>query len=78
MTDSLILQNLRARLPATGPSLLTQYERAVLETGLKTTPEDAFAAWGRWLGPHPYEIEDWPEQYHQKVAAVIREVARYI
>jgi hypothetical protein len=90
--NDLIIQNLRARLPSTGEALLAQYARAVRDTGLRTTTEDAFAAWNRWITESagccppepgdwaggPFRLEDWPVGgYHDKTAAAIREVSRY-
>jgi hypothetical protein len=57
-------------------------EQCVL-TGTATTPEDALAAWQKWLATQggwsesPLRVSDWKNGFHERVAAVIREVARY-
>lgn len=80
-------EHLRARLEVTGdvcgPSLLACYEYQIALTGKRTTPEDAVSAWLRWVnGPggitlQPPKPSDWPNGYMHRVAAAIREVARY-
>jgi hypothetical protein len=87
MTDISVAEHIAVRLQADdcgGPllgSLCEHYADQVLITGTKTTTEDALAAWMRWLasqgGRPEVKVSSLIGSFHERVAAVIREVARY-
>jgi hypothetical protein len=76
-------QHLRARLRDCDGQLCSQYADQVLTTGINTTAHDAFSTWHKWLdsqGGTPVKtlrLSDWNDGFHERVAAVIREVSRY-
>lgn len=77
--------HLSARLQhlAVGGTLLSHYADQVRATGTATTAEDALGAWRKWCEAQggkmasPPEVADWKDDHHERVAAVLREVARY-
>ena len=88
MSKSETTEHLRARLEVTGdvcgPSLLACYADQITLTGKHTTADDAISAWLRWVEKsggrvsQPSQPSDWPNGYMRRVAAAIREVARYV
>jgi hypothetical protein len=79
-----IVRHLQAWLVDCGGHLCSYYADQVLDTGIRTTPEDAFAAWSRWLAAEggtserPLKVSDWANGFHDRTARAIREVARYV
>jgi hypothetical protein len=80
-----IARHINARLHADccGENLCSFYADQLAITGTKTTAEDALSAWSRWLDAQggkperPLKVSDWTNGFHERVAAMIREVARY-
>jgi len=75
--------HLQARLAVAGipcgSRLVSYYTTLVEERGKSITTEDAFATWLRWLsdaGGRP-ERPLTADQTHERIAGVLREVARY-
>lgn len=82
MTDPVIAV-LATRLNAAGlpcgPRLLARYAEQLALTGEKTTSEDAYDAWLLWIEDDGGEPSPDVTQrlFDERVAVVIREVARY-
>lgn len=80
-----LARNIRVRLPwACPPGLMSHYVALASRRGRNTTREDAFSVWMEWLdalgGKPENELtpDSWPADDHAKVAAAIREAARYV
>jgi hypothetical protein len=82
-----LARQIKARLEVMGMScgenLCSHYADQALATGEKTTPEDAFSAWLKWIDSeggepvNPLRLEACAPSSHGRTAAVIREVSRY-
>ena len=79
------IRHLRLLLRDCGEGLCSHYADQVALTGTKTTTEDAFDAWNRWLAvgndlpfERPFKLSDWGDNFHERAAFAIRNVARYV
>jgi hypothetical protein len=78
--DENIILNLKARMRDRNTNYLSFFAGLVVTTGKNTTAEDCLRAWLSWLeqqGGRPVNafVAGVPEE---KIAAVVREVARYV
>lgn len=79
-----IIKHLGYRLQSCMGNLCSHYADQVIATGTKTTAEDAFSAWSKWLAAEggvpqaPLSIDASPafRAGQERAAHVIREVAR--
>ena len=84
MDRSDIIKHLGYRLRDCMGNLCSHYADQVIATGTKTTPEDAFSAWLKWLASEggvpqtPLSIDASPafRAGQERAAHAIREVAR--
>lgn len=81
MNEIDIATHIKARLQSftIGEKLSLFYAEQLLATGIKTTSEDAFNAWSKWLASQGGKLEQALKvsDFDERVATVIREVARY-
>jgi len=87
MIDIALSTHIQSRLAIAGfpcgRQLISHYTILVKSKEQKITPEDALATWLHWLEESggqptkPLTLLDWADQTHERIAAILCEVARY-